>query len=107
MTWNASASARIDDSTSARPFQSRIPGLAWLRTRLNNLWTRWYVDPIVAQQVEYNAALARAVRELAAQVSGLEAALRVHAGLEQALAPAAAEAVDPAAGPPGPEGEHA
>ena len=66
------------------PFRSRVPGLAWLRTRLNNLWTRWYVDPIVAQQVEYNAALARTVRELADQVAGLEAALLVRTGLEQA-----------------------
>src|SRR5690349_15835436 len=69
-----------------QPFQSRVPGLAWLRTRLNNLWTRWYVDPIVAQQVEYNAALARTVRELADQVAGLEAALLVRTGLEQATA---------------------
>jgi GT2 family glycosyltransferase len=67
-----------------QPFTSRIPGLAWLRTRLNNLWTRPYLDPILAQQVEYNAALARAVRELAAQVSGLEAALLVRAGLDDA-----------------------
>ncbi len=69
-----------------QPFRSRVPGLAWLRTRLNNLWTRWYVDPIVAQQVAYNAALARAVRELADQVSGLEAALLVRTALEQATA---------------------
>ncbi|MGI8588651.1 MAG: glycosyltransferase family 2 protein [Chloroflexia bacterium] len=69
-----------------QPFRSRVPGLAWLRTRLNNLWTRWYVDPILAQQVEYNAALARAVRELAEQVSGLEAALLVHTGLSSAIA---------------------
>ncbi len=101
------AEAQAAWRVAARPFQSRIPGLAWLRTRLNNLWTRWYVDPIVAQQVEYNAALARAVRELAAQVSGLEAALRVHAGLEQALAPPAAEAADAGARPPGQEGESA
>jgi hypothetical protein len=67
-----------------QPFQSRVPGLAWLRTRLNNLWTRWYIDPIVAQQVTYNAALARTVRELADQLAGLEAALLVRTGLEQA-----------------------
>jgi GT2 family glycosyltransferase len=74
---------------AARPFQSRIPGVAWLRTRFNNLWTRWYVEPILAQQVEYNAALARAVRELADQVSGLEAALLVRAGLQEVTLDAA------------------
>jgi O-antigen biosynthesis protein len=73
---------------AAQPFRSRIPGVAWLRTRFNNLWTRWYVEPILAQQVEYNAALARAVRELADQVSGLEAALLVRAGLHE-VTPAA------------------
>ena len=69
-----------------QPFRSRVPGLAWLRTRLNNLWTRPYLDPILAQQIEYNAALARTVRELAAQVSGLEAALLVRVGLTDAQA---------------------
>ncbi len=67
-----------------QPFRSRVPGLAWLRTRLNNLWTRPYLDPILAQQIEYNAALARTVRELAAQVSGLEGALLVRLGLADA-----------------------
>ena len=82
-----------------QPFHSRVPGLAWLRTRLNNLWTRPYLDPILAQQVEYNAALTRAVRELADQVAGLEAALLLRTGLEQATA----GGEPPAAGPGPPE----
>ncbi|MDQ2807639.1 MAG: hypothetical protein M3Z04_12135, partial [Chloroflexota bacterium] len=80
------AETLADWRVQAQPFRSRVPGLAWLRTRLNNLWTRPYLDPILAQQIEYNATLARTVRELAAQVSGLEAALLVRTGLAAAQA---------------------
>ncbi|HMA38092.1 MAG TPA: glycosyltransferase family 2 protein [Chloroflexia bacterium] len=79
----ATAEALAHWRVTPQPFRSRLPGVAWLRTRLNNLWTRWYVEPILAQQVAYNAVLARTVRELADQVAGLEAALLVRAGLAQ------------------------
>jgi GT2 family glycosyltransferase len=47
-----------------KPFYSRIPFIANLRERFNNISTRWYVKPILAQQVEYNAAVARAIEDL-------------------------------------------
>lgn len=60
-----------------QPFASSVPvvgGLiAWLRERLNNLSTRWYVQPILQQQVEYNAAVARALRELSRQLAEVQA----------------------------------
>ena len=34
----------------------------------------WYVPAVRGHQIQFNAAVARAVRDLAAQVSGLEAA---------------------------------
>ncbi|HUS17977.1 MAG TPA: glycosyltransferase family 2 protein [Chloroflexia bacterium] len=81
-----------------QPFRSRLPGVAWLRTRLNNLWTRPYLDPILAQQREHNAALTRAVRELSDQVAGLEAALLVRAGLLEMTRGAAGMAAEAARG---------
>jgi GT2 family glycosyltransferase len=62
-----------------RPFTSSAPLLApvivWLRTRLNNAGPRWHVRQILAQQVEFNAAVARALagvtREAQAATIGL------------------------------------
>lgn len=47
-----------------KPFKSRLPFVATLRERFNSISTRWYVKPILAQQVEYNAAVARAIEDL-------------------------------------------
>ncbi len=60
-----------------KPFTSRIPGMVWLRTRLNNLGPRWYVQQILAQQVEYNAALLQALEEVTRQVRDLQASTAV------------------------------
>ncbi len=60
-----------------KPFASSLPLagklVAWLRERLNNLSTRWYVQPILQQQVDYNASVARALRELSRQLAELQA----------------------------------
>jgi len=47
-----------------KPFRSRLPLVATLRERFNNISTRWYIKPILQQQVDYNAAVARAVEDL-------------------------------------------
>jgi GT2 family glycosyltransferase len=47
-----------------KPFRSRLPFVASLRERFNSISTRWYIKPILAQQVEYNAAVARAIEDL-------------------------------------------
>lgn len=52
-----------------KPFRSRLPLVASLRERFNSISTRWYVKPILAQQVEYNAAVARAIEDLGKQVA--------------------------------------
>lgn len=52
-----------------KPFRSRLPFVASLRERFNSISTRWYVKPILAQQVEYNAAVARAIEDLGKQVA--------------------------------------
>lgn len=56
-----------------RPFASRVPGVAWLRQRIVNLASRWYVQPILAQQVEYNAALVQTIEMLTKQLQELQA----------------------------------
>lgn len=60
-----------------KPFASSIPGVAWLRTRLNNLGPRWYVKQILAQQVEYNAAILQTLEELGKQIRDLQVASAV------------------------------
>jgi O-antigen biosynthesis protein len=60
-----------------KPFASRTPGVAWLRTRLNNLGPRWYIKQILAQQVEYNAAVLQVLEELGKQMRDLQAATSV------------------------------
>jgi GT2 family glycosyltransferase len=47
-----------------KPFHSKIPFVAKLRERFNRISTKWYVTPILQQQVDYNAAVARAIEEI-------------------------------------------
>jgi hypothetical protein len=73
-----------------RPFASSVPLfgplVVGLRERINNLSTRWYVQPILQQQVEYNASVARALREMSRQIEELQARVGVQsilvAGME-------------------------
>jgi hypothetical protein len=53
-----------------KPFRSRLPFVAALRERFNSISTRWYVKPILAQQVDYNAAVARAIEDLGKLATG-------------------------------------
>lgn len=54
------------------PFTSRTPVvgplLAWFRARWNNVSTKWYVRPLLAQQNEYNRLLAEVVQDLEARL---------------------------------------
>jgi len=60
----------------AQPFISHVPLLGPLIARLRSAWngisTRWYVQPILQQQVEFNAAVVRAVSALARHVAAQE-----------------------------------
>ncbi len=51
-----------------QPFQSRLPVvgrlIAWLRDRFNRISTRWYVLPLLQQQVHFNMAVVRALQDL-------------------------------------------
>ncbi len=47
-----------------KPFRSRLPFVAAWRERFNSISTRWYVKPILAQQVDFNAAVARSIEDL-------------------------------------------
>lgn len=51
-----------------QPFRSRFPILgpliAWFRERWNRISTKWYVLPILQQQVHFNAAVAQALQDL-------------------------------------------
>jgi hypothetical protein len=53
-----------------KPFRSRLPFVATLRERFNSISTRWYIKPILAQQVDYNAAVARAIEDLGKLAAG-------------------------------------
>jgi len=53
-----------------KPFRSHLPFVASLRERFNSLSTKWYVKPILAQQVEYNAAVSRTLEDLGNMVTG-------------------------------------
>lgn len=68
-----------------KPFRSSAPVIggmiAKVREQINNLSTRWYVQPILRQQVEYNAAVARALREMVGQMNELQARAALHARL--------------------------
>ncbi len=62
-----------------KPFRSRLPGVARLRERFNSISTRWYVKPILAQQVEFNGAVARTLQDLAKLTTGSETANQMQA----------------------------
>lgn len=47
-----------------KPFRSKLPLVATLRERFNSISTRWYVKPILAQQVEFNGAVSRSIEDL-------------------------------------------
>lgn len=50
-----------------QPFSSSVPligpAITWFRTRWNNVATRWYVQPMVRQQNEFNSLLAERIRD--------------------------------------------
>ncbi len=56
-----------------KPFRSRVPFVASLREWFNSISTRWYIKPILAQQVDYNAAVARAIEDLGKLAAGSQA----------------------------------
>jgi hypothetical protein len=72
-----------------KPFTSSAPMFGGLivrmRERLNNLSTRWYVRPILQQQVDYNASVARALREMSAQLAEFQARVGLQAVLTAGL----------------------
>ena len=59
-----------------RPFTSRAPLvgplLARFREAWNNIATRWYVQPMIQQQSEFNLAVLRTVQALARRVEAQE-----------------------------------
>ena len=57
-----------------KPFKSRLPFVAKVRERFNSISTRWYVQPILAQQVEYNATVARTLEDLGRLTLGTDSA---------------------------------
>lgn len=61
---------------SEQPFVSHAPLIGPLIARFRAAWnsvsTRWYVQPMLQQQVEFNAALVRTVAELARRVDAQE-----------------------------------
>jgi GT2 family glycosyltransferase len=58
---------------------------ASLGGRLRNLIYRWYLWPTVRKQIDYNASLARTVRELSQQLAEVQAKLGVQALLTSGL----------------------
>jgi hypothetical protein len=54
-------------------------------TRLRNWINRWYLWPTVRRQIDYNASLARTVRELSRQLAEVQAKLGVQALLTSGL----------------------
>lgn len=53
----AKASGLID--VAGVPPRSRIPGMGWIRNKINELGPRWYVDPAFERQSAFNAAIVR------------------------------------------------
>ena len=62
------------------PFTSRLPLFGDLIARFRTLWnevsTRWYVQPILQQQVDFNASVVRTAHQLHQQLKGLHEDLR-------------------------------
>ena len=61
--------------------------------RLRNLLRRLYVWPVVSRQIEYNASLARSVRDLSQQVADLQARVAVQGVMAAGLASRQADGV--------------
>lgn len=53
-----------------KPFRSGLPLVATLREKFNSISTKWYVRPILQQQVDYNGAVARSLETLGQLVAG-------------------------------------
>jgi O-antigen biosynthesis protein len=56
-----------------------------MRDRLRNIKNRLYLWPVLQKQIDYNAELARTVRELSAQLADVQARLAVQSSLTAAL----------------------
>jgi GT2 family glycosyltransferase len=56
-----------------------------LGDRIRNLFSRWYVWPTIRKQIDYNASLARTVRELSQQLAEVQARIGVQAMLTSGL----------------------
>jgi GT2 family glycosyltransferase len=56
-----------------------------LGARLHNLLSRWYLWPTMQKQIDYNASLARTVRDLSSQLAEVQARIRVQAMLTSGL----------------------
>jgi O-antigen biosynthesis protein len=65
-----------------QPFRSGAPFVGrfviYLRSRFNNLSTRWYVQPILQQQNEFNQAAYRALEDVERQIENLDAPMVMH-----------------------------
>jgi hypothetical protein len=57
-----------------KPFQSALPFVAKLREKFNTISTKWYVRPILQQQVDYNGAVARVLETLGLMLAGRDSA---------------------------------
>lgn len=57
-----------------KPFRSALPFVATLREKFNSISTKWYVRPLLQQQVDYNGAVARALETLGQLSGGRDAA---------------------------------
>lgn len=56
-------------TVQARPFASRLPGVAAMRTAWNWMSTRWYVEPIVEQQNAINHEIVEALGRIEARLA--------------------------------------
>lgn len=57
-----------------KAFRSSLPFVASLREKFNSISTKWYVRPILQQQVDYNGAVARSLETLGQLVAGRDVA---------------------------------
>ncbi len=57
-----------------KPFRSALPFVATLREKFNSISTKWYVRPLLQQQVDYNGAVARVLETLVQLTVGQDAA---------------------------------